>query len=164
MHSLGGMIRRRVRTFKLLIPPPIVALITALAMWGAGYLLPAFRLQFPFQTILSVSLIVIGIALDLISILAFRTAKTTVTPIAPQKASSLVVHGLYRFTRNPMYLGLLLILSGIAVLIGSTLNLITFAAFIAYITAFQIRPEEESLQEIFGPDYTRYCDRVRRWI
>ena len=149
---------------KLLIPPPIVALVSGLAMWAVAFLFPALSLAFPFQAVLGYALIGIGVSIDLISIIAFRKAKTTVTPLAPEKASSLVVSGLYRFTRNPMYLGLLLILSGVALLLGSPLSLAILMAFIAYITAFQIKPEEARLREVFGGEYESYCRNVRRWL
>ena len=149
---------------KLLIPPPIVALVSGLAMWGVAFLVPALSIAFPFQSALGYVLIGLGVSIDLISIAAFRKAKTTVTPLAPEKASSLVVSGLYRFTRNPMYLGLLLILSGVALLLGSPLNLAVLIAFVAYITAFQIKPEEVRLSEIFGSEYESYKGQVRRWI
>ena len=149
---------------KLLIPPPIVAALCGLAMWGIAHFLPQTRLAFSFQTLLASIFIVAGLAIDLVSIGAFRKAKTTVTPLAPEKASSLVVTGLYRYTRNPMYLGMLFILTGVAIWLGSLLNVIVLIAFVAYITVFQIMPEEARLSQVFGADYERYRTRVRRWL
>lgn len=149
---------------KLLIPPPIVALICALGMWGIADIWPALIVSFPYQSVVAYSLIAVGLAIDLVSILAFRKAKTTVTPLAPEKTSSLVVEGLYRFTRNPMYLGMLFILTGIAVLLGSPVNFIVLLGFVTYITAFQIKPEEARLEDIFGPEYDQYKQQVRRWL
>ncbi len=149
---------------KLLIPPPIIALLCGLAMWGIAEAFPQTRFAFPFQSFLAGAFVAVGLAIDLISIGAFRKAKTTVTPLAPEKATSLVVTGLYRFTRNPMYLGLLLILSGIAIWLGSAANGVILIAFVGYITAFQIAPEEARLLELFGSDYERYRARVRRWL
>ena len=149
---------------KLLIPPPIIALLCSLAMWGMAEAFPQTRFAFPFQSLLAGAFIVVGLAIDLISIGAFRKAKTTVTPLAPEKATSLVVTGVYRHTRNPMYLGLLLILSGIAIWLGSPVNGAILIAFVGYITAFQIAPEEARLTELFGSDYERYRARVRRWL
>lgn len=133
-------------------------------MWGIASWFPTTRMAFPFQSVIAYLLIAIGVLIDLISINAFRKAKTTVTPLAPEKASKLVVNGLYRFTRNPMYLGLLLILSGVALLLGSPLNLAVLTTFVAYITAFQIKPEEERLSEIFRSEYENYRCQVRRWL
>ncbi|EAQ29733.1 isoprenylcysteine carboxyl methyltransferase family protein [Erythrobacter sp. NAP1] len=149
---------------KLLIPPPIIALLCSLAMWGIAETFSQTRFAFPFQSALAGAFIVVGLAIDLISIGAFRKAKTTVTPLAPEKATSLVVTGVYRHTRNPMYLGLLLILSGIAIWLGSPVNGAILIAFVGYITAFQIAPEEARLTKLFGSDYERYRARVRRWL
>lgn len=149
---------------KLLIPPPIVTAICGLAMWGIAQFFPQTQLTFPFQALLAVAFIVAGLAIALVSVGAFRKAKTTVTPLAPEKASSLVVTGLYRYTRNPMYLGMLLILCGVAVWLGSLANVVVLIAFVAYITAFQIVPEEARLSQVFGTGYERYKARVRRWL
>ena len=149
---------------KLLIPPPIVAALCGLAMWGIAHVLPQTRLAFSFQTLLASIFIVAGLSIDLVSIGAFRKAKTTVTPLAPEKASSLVVTGLYRYTRNPMYVGMLFILTGVAIWLGSLVNALVLIAFVAYITVFQIMPEEARLAQVFGADYERYRTRVRRWL
>ena len=149
---------------QLLVPPPIVALICALIMWAAVSVWPDLVLTFAFQVPLAVALLVLGLALDLISVGAFFKAKTTVTPLAPEKSSSLVVDGLYRITRNPMYLGMLLILCGIATWLGSPANIAVLLGFIAYITTFQIKPEEAKLEELFGAEYQAYKQRVRRWL
>lgn len=149
---------------KLLIPPPLIALISGLSMWGIASNVDALRFIFPFQHVLAYALIGSGLLIDISAIFAFRRAKTTVTPLAPEKASALVISGLYRVTRNPMYLGLLLILTGVALLLGSLLNAAIIIAFMAYITAFQIKPEEEKLTEIFGAQYLSYMQKVRRWI
>jgi len=129
----------------LLVPPPIVAFVSCLAMWGIASTFPGTTVSFPFQSLFAYTLIGVGAVFDLVSIIAFRKVKTTVTPLSPEKATHLVVTGLYRFTRNPMYLGLLLILSGVAVLLGSPLNVAILVIFVAYITAFQINPEEVRL-------------------
>lgn len=149
---------------ELLIPPPLVGLAFGLAMWGLASAFPGLTLAFPFQGIIALALILTGAALDLVSILAFRQAGTTVTPLTPEKASSLVTDGLYSFTRNPMYLGLLAILSGIALLLGSPLNIALLIGFAAYITVFQVKPEEARLHAMFGEDFAAYTKRVRRWL
>lgn len=149
---------------KLLIPPPIVALITGVLIWGGNAIAPQWQITFPFQVPIAASLIAIGLMLDITSILAFRRVKTTVTPLAPEKASSLVIGGLYKFTRNPMYLGLLLILSGVCILIGNPAGVVALIGFVAYINAFQIKPEERLLEQNFGAEYLRYQQTVRRWL
>jgi len=149
---------------QLLIPPPLVALACALLMWAVSTLTGELRIAFPLQDMLAYALIAAGLALDVVSVLAFFKAKTTITPLSPEKSSRLVVSGFYRITRNPMYLGMLLILTGIALLLGSPLNVLLLAAFIAYITAFQIKPEERRLDTLFGEEYAAYKNRVRRWL
>lgn len=149
---------------KLLVPPPIVALVSGLGMWAVASALPTTSIAFPYQFVLGYGLIGLGVLIDLVSVLAFLKANTTVTPLAPEKASSLVTGGLYRFTRNPMYLGLLIILCGLAVLFGSLFNIAVLVAFITYISVFQIMPEEARLSQIFGSDYEAYKRSVRRWI
>ncbi|MEO1167904.1 MAG: isoprenylcysteine carboxylmethyltransferase family protein [Pseudomonadota bacterium] len=152
------------KRLELLIPPPIVALLSALAMWGVAWAWPNLGSRFEHQAVLGYALIAIGIGFDLISIAGFLRARTTVTPLVPEKASTLVTDGLYRITRNPMYLGLLLILTGFAILRGSPINAIFLVTFVLYLNAFQIRPEEERLTKIFGADYESYKQRVRRWL
>ncbi len=149
---------------KLLVPPPLVAFACVGMMWGVVSLWPGSQLAVPYLSAVGYALIAGGLAIDLVSIVAFRKARTTVTPLAPEKASSLVIDGLYRFTRNPMYLGMLLILTGIAVLLGSPINIAILGVFIAYITAFQIKPEETLLEQNFGEAYRHYKQSVRRWL
>lgn len=149
---------------KLLVPPPLVAFACVGMMWGVVSLWPGSQFAVPYLSAVGYALIAGGLAIDLVSIVAFRKARTTVTPLAPEKASSLVIDGLYRFTRNPMYLGMLLILTGIAVLLGSPINIAILGVFIAYITAFQIKPEETLLEQNFGEAYRHYKQSVRRWL
>lgn len=133
-------------------------------MWLAAQYLQIWQFEVPYQVGVAAILVALGITIDLVSIAAFRRAKTTVTPLAPEKASQLVVTGLYRISRNPMYLGLLLILTGAMVWLGSGANVFILVSFVAYITAFQIKPEEDRLERIFGPQYQAYKRRVRRWL
>ncbi len=149
---------------KLLVPPPLVALTGAAIMWAVSNYLGGWHVAFPLQAIVAYALMAIGLALDGVSVFAFVKAKTTVTPLAPEKTSRLVSGGLYRFTRNPMYLGMLLILTGIAVLLGAPANILVLAGFVAYITHFQIKPEEERLEAMFGDEYRAYKRSVRRWL
>ena len=95
---------------------------------------------------------------------AFRKSKTTINPLKPEEASSLVITGIYTRTRNPMYLGLLSILTGIALFLGSVFALGVLPFFIIYMNLYQITPEEEALKELFGDQYSTYLSNVRRWI
>ena len=91
-------------------------------------------------------------------------AKTTVSPIKPQASSKLVNSGIYRISRNPMYLGFLIILIGIAAYLSNLFSLLLCPFFVMYMNRFQIRPEERSLKSFFGKDYINYKIRTRRWL
>ena len=97
-------------------------------------------------------------------IASFVRAKTTVNPMKPASASALVVSGLYARSRNPMYLGLLLILIGWAVYLSNGLAFLLLLAFILYMNRFQIEPEERALISLFGQEFVAYKSRVRRWL
>jgi protein-S-isoprenylcysteine O-methyltransferase Ste14 len=94
----------------------------------------------------------------------FRRANTTVNPLKPQAASSLVTIGIYRYTRNPMYLGLLFLIVAWAVLLSSPFALLGPVTFVAFIGRFQIVPEERVLSALFGEEYAAYKSHVRRWL
>ena len=142
------------------IPPPLVAIISGLLMWLA------VRPIAPLGGRLWLALLVVlaGAAVCLAGVASFRRARTTVNPLKPESASSLVVAGIYRHTRNPMYLGFAIILLGWCVFLGSALAVLGVAAFVLYIGRFQIRPEERALRELFGAEFDAFCGRVRRWV
>ena len=149
----------------LKIPPPLVAAILAGAMYAAASLLPPVLALPPMARIYTALVLVgLGVGLDLAGLRAFRKARTTVNPLTPQNSRAVVTNGIYGFTRNPMYLGLALILLGLAVFLASPWALLGPVGFVAFITRFQIRPEERALQAHFGAAYTAYCARVRRWV
>lgn len=152
------------RTLELKVPPPAVALLVALAMWGVSRRSVALAAPELVRVTLSVALAVIGAAFDLSGLMAFRRAKTTVNPMKPQSTSSMVDSGVYRVTRNPMYVGLVFILCGWAVFLWSWWALLGPFAFAAYIGRFQIAPEEKALSTLFGAEYLAYKARVRRWL
>jgi protein-S-isoprenylcysteine O-methyltransferase Ste14 len=91
-------------------------------------------------------------------------AKTTTNPILIGNASSLVTHGIYRFTRNPMYLGMLLIIISFIIKTGHVAGIVFALAFLAYMTRFQIKPEEQMLNKIFKEQYRDYIKRTRAWV
>jgi protein-S-isoprenylcysteine O-methyltransferase Ste14 len=105
-----------------------------------------------------------GITIILAAILSFRRLQTTINPLQPDKATSLVVSGIFRLSRNPMYLGMLLILIAVSLASGAVVGLFLLPAFIAYISFFQILPEEKAMRELFSDQYAEYCKKVRRWI
>ena len=97
-------------------------------------------------------------------VVAFRRSRTTVNPLSPEQASSLVVHGIYRFTRNPMYLGFLLALTGWSVHLANLAAVLLLPVFVAYMNRFQIQPEERALLQNFGARFAAYTQAVRRWL
>ncbi len=149
---------------ELKVPPPAVALVTALAMWAIARGTFAFEVAAGWRIAVAVVLAVVGGAISAAGIAAFRRARTTLSPMRPAAASSLVTDGIYRHTRNPMYVGLLLALVAWAAFLGAPWTLLGPLLFVAYITRFQIRPEERALGAAFGEAYDRYRSSVRRWL
>ena len=149
---------------KLKIPPPLQALIIATLMWGLDQLIPAAHIAIPGKMALIILLVVTGSLIDLSAIFVFVKAKTTVNPLKPDTASALVNTGIFKISRNPMYLGLLLLLTAWAIWLGNICNIGLLILFPLYITYFQIKPEEEALTELFGDDFKNYCLTTRRWI
>ena len=146
------------------IPPPLVGALVAAAMWGmCTFGLQLSMPQVP-KVIVVVLLCVAGAAFDLSGLLAFRASRTTINPLQPQRASALVVGGVYRFTRNPMYVGMALFLLAWAVYLSAVLPFLGPLLFALYITRFQIQPEERVLKALFGAGYLAYAARVRRWL
>jgi protein-S-isoprenylcysteine O-methyltransferase Ste14 len=148
---------------ELRVPPPIVALLVAAGMWGLTLVSPASSPPSLYVGT-ALGLAVVGVSFSVAGALAFRKAGTTKNPMKPQAASSLVVTGVYRATRNPMYVGLSVLLLAWAVYLWSLWVLVGLLVFIAYISRFQIAPEERALAELFGSEYSAYTSRVRRWL
>ena len=96
--------------------------------------------------------------------ITFRRSDTTVDPRTPEKASTLVTSGLYSISRNPMYLGLLIMMIAWGVYLTNVFSIAFVVGYVLYLTKFQIKPEEAALENLFGEDYTAYKGRVRRWL
>ena len=168
--SIEGMAKLReedvhhMHLLELKIPPPVVAVLVGTGMWFASpYPVPP---EFPFLLRL-VAFIVIALAgggIALAGDLAFKRASTTINPFRPQNTTALVTTGVYRRTRNPMYVGLTLVLLGWAAFLVSAWALLGPVVFVLYITRFQIAPEERVLSAKFGAEYAAYRSRVRRWL
>lgn len=153
------------RFLELRVPPPVVGLIIAGAMWMIAWSLPPLlplpaALRLPVAVILALT----GVAIALSGVVSFRRAQTTVNPLKPETSTSLVSTGIYRVTRNPMYLGMLAVLLAWAAYLPSVLALLGPAAFSLYITRFQIIPEERALNSLFGAAFVEYTKNVRRWL
>lgn len=151
-------------TLELKLPPPLVGAIVAVSMYLAAWLIPDAALTLPGRLVVCWLLVLAGIGVDLAGLHAFRRARTTINPMRPHATSTLVTSGIYRFTRNPMYLGMLLLLLAWAVWLSSLLALLITAAYVVYLNRFQITPEERALASRFGQDYADYRKRVRRWL
>jgi protein-S-isoprenylcysteine O-methyltransferase Ste14 len=148
---------------ELKVPPPVVALCLAFLMWFAPSLgQPEAPLQV--RVGMALVLVLIGQSISIAGMVAFRRARTTINPIKASTASSLVTTGVYRFTRNPMYLGLLLTLLAWAVFLFNPVALLFVPIFVLYINRFQIKPEEQVLSSLFGAEYMAYKGQVRRWL
>lgn len=146
------------------IPPPVIALICAALAWILAHLTPGLSYLAPARIPIIVLLVLIGLALDISGLMSFRKAKTTFNPLAPGRSKSIVQNGPYQFTRNPMYLGMVFNLLGLCVYFENPLTLVAVVVFVAYITRFQIIPEERILLAKFGDSYAQYTRSVRRWL
>jgi protein-S-isoprenylcysteine O-methyltransferase Ste14 len=149
---------------QLRIPPPVVAAVAALLMWVIAWALPALRLMLPGRFLFAMAILISGMLIILAGLIEFRRARTSVNPLKPETASSLVVEGVYGLTRNPMYLGLAVILIAWAVLLANPLSLVVVPFFIVYMNRFQIIPEEKVLNLLFETEFKRYRTQVRRWL
>jgi len=149
---------------KPVIPPPVVTLLFTAAMWGVSLTPYAVPVPVPARNVLVITLVVAALLLAAAAIGLFRRHDTTVHPLNPEKASTLVTDGVYRVTRNPMYLGLALLLAAWMVWLACAANLLLLGAFVVAMTELQIKPEERALNALFGDDYREYRRRVRRWL
>ena len=148
----------------LKVPPVAQVIITAAAMYGVSKMVPALTFSLDGSTALAVALGAMGLSLGIMGVTQFRIAQTTPNPQALEKVSSLVTSGVYQYSRNPMYVGLVLILLGWAFYFSHFLAFVLLPIFILYMTRFQIQPEERMMAQKFGKTYQDYLNKVRRWI
>lgn len=149
---------------KLMVPPVIQVIVSAFAMHLIVIPFPQLDFTFVYQKLVSGALVAGGLIITFVAVYDFRKAKTTVNPTTPSQANTLIIGRLYRVSRNPMYLGFLMILSGWTFGLGNLAAIGILMLFIWYMTVFQIKPEEQALKDRFGADYEAYCKKVRRWI
>ncbi|WP_323018329.1 isoprenylcysteine carboxylmethyltransferase family protein [Castellaniella sp.] len=152
------------KRLELLIPPPLVMLILGAIMWLLPAIFPALTLTWLQRAAVGALISLLGLIISLAGIATFRHANTTIDPKRPADAASLVSSGIYRYSRNPMYLGVLLVLIGWAVYLGNMLSVLAALAFIPFITRFQIMPEERLLTDKFPSEFPAYMRTVRRWL
>ena len=148
----------------LKVPPVAVTAIAVAAMWLVSGVLPKMYLSDTSHAVLVIFFAVIGAAFGMAGLLSFSRAKTTFNPIKPDSSTSLVTSGIYSITRNPMYVGLLSLLTAWCFFINSAYALLLLPAFVIYMNKFQIQPEERALRNIFGAAFDDYVSRVRRWL
>lgn len=149
---------------ELKIPPLALVLVFGAAMWFGAKLAPSLSFSFPGQFLIVTALSIAGAGIAAAGVAAFRRAQTTVDPREPAKSASLVSTGVYRMSRNPMYVGLLLALAAWASYVSNALAFIGLPAFILYMNRYQITPEEEALRKKFGSAFVEYEQSVRRWL
>lgn len=147
----------------LKLPPPFLMLIALGGMYGLAEYWPLWRFSFWGQTAVILLLCLCATLVGLAGVVSFAKVRTTVNPHQPHKTSALVTSGIYRFSRNPMYLALVLLLFAAFFYFAALSGGIMIPLFIIYMNSFQIGPEEGVLETLFGDEYRRYCRQVRRW-
>ena len=144
------------------IPPPLVTIFFGCCIYFSKDFFLTINIQA--LSLLSYVLFLLGFGILFSAARSFKEQKTTINPIKIETASSLVVSGIFNYSRNPMYLGMALILLGLSLKFNLIGGLIFTALFILFITNFQIKPEEKAMQKIFGEEFLSYKNKVRRWL
>jgi protein-S-isoprenylcysteine O-methyltransferase Ste14 len=152
------------RRFENKVPPPVITVLVGAGMWAAARISTQVPIRPGVRIAVAALLFALGLAVAIAGVLAFRRSQTTVSPLKPDAASALVVSGIYRYSRNPMYLGLAFGLLAWAVYLSAPLTLLGLPLFILLITRLQIIPEERVLSKKFGRQFTDYQHQVRRWL
>jgi protein-S-isoprenylcysteine O-methyltransferase Ste14 len=145
------------------IPPPLVGALFAALMWRASAWPPALPIPDALRLALVGFLVAAAVTFDLLGFIEFRRSRTTINPLRPQRTTALVTRGIYRVSRNPMYVGIVLLLTAWAIYLSGLWPFLGPALFAGYVTRYQIVPEERLLRERF-PEFEAYAARVRRWL
>jgi protein-S-isoprenylcysteine O-methyltransferase Ste14 len=145
------------------VPPPVVMLVAGMLAWVGSVVLPAAYVAFAGSSLVAVTAVSAGLVLNLYPKLLFRRVRTTVNPLKPYASSALLTNGIYRHSRNPMYLGHALILLGLASHLENWVSLLSVPAYLAYVTQFQVKPEERALMASFPEQFAKYAQSTRRW-
>ncbi|MFL0806313.1 MAG: isoprenylcysteine carboxylmethyltransferase family protein [Oceanobacter sp.] len=152
------------KKLELLVPPPVIAALLAGLMWLIVPRVPMISQLPDHHLVLCGIAALAGIVSALAGVIVVMMNKTTINPHAPQKTSRLVKSGVYRYTRNPMYVGIMLVLASWALYLSHILPLLLLPVFLFYMNRFQVIPEEQILEQHFGDEYVNYKHRVRRWL
>ena len=147
---------------KTKFPPPLVALTFGFLINYTKNIFP--RIEIKKEIIIGSFMIISDLIVILSAITLFKKYQTTITPLNPANATKLITDGIYKFSRNPMYLGLLLVLFGISIILNPIGGLFLIPLFILYLNLFQIIPEENALVDLFKEEFLEYKKNVRRWI
>ena len=146
------------------VPPPLAGLLIGALVWLASAAYSPTAIPFPIRLTAALTLLVVGFGIALAGVRAVLRAKTTLNPIQPETTSALVTSGIYRYTRNPMYLGMATWLLAWSAWLGTPVGLLGAPLFMLYMNRFQIGPEERALNKLFGAEFAAYLARVRRWL
>lgn len=149
---------------KLKLPPALVMLLFGGLMYVLAQFLPVGEFDFFGRKELALFLAALGFLVIFISVVQFSKVRTTTDPLNPDKTTKLITSGIYNYTRNPMYLGMLLFLLAFGLKSGNAFNTLLAAGFVSYMNRFQIKREEEALAKMFGKEYSIYCKLTRRWF
>ena len=147
---------------KTKFPPPLVALTFGFLINYTKNIFP--KIEIKNEIIFGSFMIISGLIIILSAIILFKKYQTTITPLNPSNATKLITDGIYKFSRNPMYLGLLFVLFGISIILNPTGGLFLIPLFILYLNIFQIVPEENAMVDLFKDEFLEYRKNVRRWI
>ena len=151
-------------SLELRIPPLALFIVFDIMIWTACAYLPAGNLALPERRFFAVIAFLLGFGIVSAGVFEFRRRKTTMSPFSPERTASVVSSGIYRWSRNPMYLGMALALFGVAAWRSSLPGFGLVLVFCAYMTRFQVKPEERMLLKLFGSEFSAYMTQVRRWI
>jgi protein-S-isoprenylcysteine O-methyltransferase Ste14 len=152
------------KRLELLLPPMPLMIVLCAVIWGLAMAFPMLTFSIPSALEWALAFYILGFAFVLPAAISFFKAKTTVDPRTPEKSNTLVITGLYKVSRNPMYLGFLFCLLASSFLFSHILGFVISILFIPYMNSFQISLEEQHLKKAFGQQYTLYCQSVRRWL
>ena len=154
----------QMRALELKVPPGVLVLVIGVWMWFGSSMVPTLDFRIPSRWIIACAFVLFGFGISGLGVVEFRRVRTTLNPLTPGSSSTLVTQGIYRFTRNPMYLGMLMVLIGVAVATANLSAFLLLPVFVLYMNEFQIKPEERALAGIFGKKFEDYRSEVRRWI
>lgn len=149
---------------ELKVIPVLQVIIAIILMTFIDKFFPSFTYDMQFSFYVTYALTLIAIVIGFLAVYGFRKHQTTVNPSKPESSSKIVDSGIYQFSRNPMYLAMLLVLIAYAFYLENIITFLTCGVFFWYITKYQIIPEERMLSKLFGVEYTQYQSQVRRWI